>query len=294
GRRLARLVLGVPLLGAGAGGLWLHGRLRASLPQLEGERTLPGLSAPVRVERDAQGVPRLVGKTRLDLSRALGFVHGQERYFQMDLLRRRAAGEIAELVGPAALKLDRAVRVHRFRSVAERVFARAPAAERSSIQAYAEGVNAGLAALGAPPFEYLALRVAPLPWRPEDTILAELAMFVTLQSGLPERESLLGVMHDVLPAALFAFLAPSGTEWDAPLVGGAFKVAPVPGPEVLDLRRAAPPKAAAQGPSAERAAVLEPDPDLVLGSNNWAVAGAHTASGAPLLADDMHLQITVP
>ena len=137
GRRLALLVLGVPLLGAGAGGLWVHGRLRASLPQLEGERTLPGLSAPVRVERDVQGVPRIAGKSRLDLSRALGFVHGQERYFQMDLLRRRAAGEIAELVGPAALKLDRAVRVHRFRSVAERVFARAPAAERSSIQAYA-------------------------------------------------------------------------------------------------------------------------------------------------------------
>ncbi len=294
GRRLALLVLGVPLLGAGAGGLWVHGRLRASLPQLEGERTLPGLSAPVRVERDAQGVPRITGKSRLDLSRALGFVHGQERYFQMDLLRRRAAGEIAELVGPAALKLDRTVRVHRFRSVAERVFARAPADERSSIQAYGEGVNAGLAALGAPPFEYLALRTDPQPWRPEDTILAELAMFVTLQGGLPERESLLGVMHDVLPPALFAFLAPSGTEWDAPLVGGAFAVPPVPGPDVLDLRRAVPPKATAQGPTAERAAALEPDPDLVLGSNNWAVAGAHTASGAPLLADDMHLQITVP
>jgi len=294
GRRLALLVLGVPLLGAGAGGLWVHGRLRASLPQLEGERTLPGLSAPVRVERDAQGVPRLAGKSRLDLSRALGFVHGQERFFQMDLLRRRAAGELAELVGPAALKLDRTVRVHRFRSVAERVFARAPADERSSIQAYAEGVNAGLAALGAPPFEYLALRTDPLPWRPEDTILAELAMFVTLQSGLPERESLLGVMHDVLPPALFAFLAPSGSEWDAPLVGGAFAVPPVPGPDVLDLRRPQAPKAVAQGPSAERAAALEPDPEFVPGSNNWAVAGAHTASGAPLLADDMHLQITVP
>src|SRR5260370_913331 len=105
GRRLALLVLGVPLLGAGASGLWLRARLRASLPQLEGERTLPGLRAPVRVERDAQGVPRLAGANRMDLSRALGFVHAQERFFQMDLLRRRAAGEVAGLAGPPPLQL---------------------------------------------------------------------------------------------------------------------------------------------------------------------------------------------
>jgi penicillin amidase len=292
--RLALVVLGVPLLGAGAGGLWLHSRLRASLPQLEGERTLPGLTAPVRVERDAHGVPRLLGANRADLSRALGFVHAQERFFQMDLLRRRAAGEIAELVGPAALKLDRAARVHRFRSVAERVLLRAPADERAWIQAYAEGVNTGLAALGSPPFEYLALRTAPQPWRPEDTVLATLAMFITLQGAQPERESALGVMHDVLPPALFAFLTPLGTEWDAPLVGRAFAVPGIPGPEVVDLRRAAAPKAAAVEAPLARSAALEPDPEFVLGSNNWAVAGAHTASGAPLLANDMHLQITVP
>jgi len=287
-------VLGVPLLGAGAGGVWLNARLRASLPQLEGERTLPGLSAPVRVERDAHGVPRLLGANRADLSRALGFVHAQERFFQMDLLRRRAAGEIAELVGPAALKLDRAVRVHRFRSLAERVLSRAPADERAWIQAYAEGVNTGLAALGAPPFEYLALRLAPQPWRPEDTVLATLAMFITLQGGQPERESALGVMHDVLPPALFAFLTPLGTEWDAPLVGRAFAVPGIPGPEVIDLRHAAAPKAAAVEAPLDRAAAFEPDPEFILGSNSWAVSGTQTASGAPLLANDMHLQITVP
>src|SRR5260221_108982 len=141
----------------------------------------------------------------------LGYLHGQERFFQMDLQRRRPAGEIAELVGPAALKLDRAVRVHRFRSVAQRVWKKAPAEERDLIQSYTEGVNAGLAALGAPPFEYMALRLDPQPWKPEDTILVALAMYVTLQGDLGERESALGVMHDTLPPALFAFLTPSRT-----------------------------------------------------------------------------------
>jgi len=297
--RIAVVLLGVPLLAAGGSGLWLTSRMRASLPQLEGERTLKGLTAPVRVERDAHGVPRLAGATRVDVARALGFLHGQERFFQMDLQRRRPAGEIAELVGPAALKLDRAIRIHRFRSVAERVWKKAPAEERGLIEAYSEGVNAGLAALGAPPFEYLALRLDPQPWKPEDTILTALAMYVTLQGDLGERESALGVMRDTLPSALFAFLTPNGTaEWDAPIVGEPLRGPPVPGPEVIDRRRQDAPKAADQG-GEERPVVVDaldtiPDPDFALGSNNWAVSGAHTKSGAPLLADDMHLQITVP
>jgi penicillin amidase len=290
--RIVLAVLGVPLLAASGSGFWLHGRLRASLPQLDGERKIPGLTAPVRIERDGLGVPRLVGANRRDLSRALGFLHGQERFFQMDLLRRRASGELAELV-PAAVKLDRDVRVHRFRAVAERVMARAPAEERASLQAYTEGVNAGLVALGAPPFEYLALRLEPAPWRPEDTVLSALAMFVTLQGNLPERESVLGVLNDVLPPALAAFLSPEGTEWDAPIVGGAFKPTPIPGPDVIDLRSRPLPKAAERVAS-RQIAELEAESDIVLGSNNWAVAGTHTATGAPLLADDMHLQIAVP
>jgi penicillin G amidase len=300
--RIAVVLLGVPLLAAGGSGLWLTSRMRASLPQLEGERTLKGLTAPVRVERDAHGVPRVAGATRVDVARALGFLHGQERFFQMDLQRRRPAGEIAELVGPAALKLDRAIRVHRFRSVAQRVWKKASAEEGELIEAYTEGVNAGLAALGAPPFEYLALRLDPQPWKPEDTILTALAMYVTLQGDLGERESALGVMHDTLPPALFAFLTPNGTaEWDAPIVGEPLPGPPVPGPDVIDRRRQDAPKAAdhrgeEQTVVADASARLEttPDPEFVLGSNNWAVSGAHTKSGAPLLADDMHLQITVP
>jgi len=125
--------------------------LRASLPQLAGERVLPALAAPVQVTRDALGVPTLTGSSRLDVARASGFVHAQERFFQMDLLRRAAAGELAELFGGAALEHDRQVRVHGLRAVARRAVAALPAAQRAVLGAYVEGVNAGLEALTLPP-----------------------------------------------------------------------------------------------------------------------------------------------
>ncbi len=289
GRRLAFGLALTLLLVAGGSGVWLNRRLRASLPQLEGRRTLAGLQAPVTIRRDARGVPRIEGATRLDVARATGFLHGQERFFQMDLLRRRAAGELSELIGPATVKADREVRIHRFRHVAERVLAGATAEERRLLEAYTAGANAGLAALGAPPFEYLALRVSPSPWRPEDSVLSALAMFVTLQGNQPARESVIGAMRDLLPPELAAFLDPRGSEWDAPVEGEPFATPALPGPDVFDLRKQPTPV------SSRSARVLEDgEPEAAAGSNNWAVSGAHTASGVPLLADDMHLAIGVP
>jgi len=290
-RRGRRIALGLALLlvlGLGGSGFWLDRQLRASLPLLEGQKTLAGLKAPVTIVRDAQGVARIQGANRLDVARATGFLHAQERFFQMDLLRRRAAGELSELIGAPTIKADRELRVHRFRYVAEQVLARARPEEREFLQAYADGVNAGLAALGAPPFEYLALRVSPAPWRPEDSMLSALAMFVQLQGGQPDRESAIGLLRDTLPPALAAFLDPRGSQWDAPVEGEPFTPPPLPGPDVFDLRKQppAPPKTAKL--------VEDADPPPAAGSNNWAVAGAHTANGAPLLANDMHLAIGVP
>jgi penicillin amidase len=265
-----------------AGGWWL---LRASLPQVAGRRVLEGLSAPAAVERDARGAPVIRAATRLDAARALGFVHGQERFFQMDLQRRLAAGELAELLGSYPLQYDRRYRLHRFRSVAEQVVAWAGPEQRAMLEAYAAGVNAGLQALGAWPFEYLLLRSRPAPWRPEDSALCILAMFIQLQDDPGFRQSRLAYMHDVLPPALFAFLAPAGTEWDAPLRGGPLPQAPVPGPRVLDLRGFG-----LDGPSG----VPEPEAPAFPGSNNWALAGSRTADGRAILANDMHLAITVP
>lgn len=278
-------VLALSLLTAVVGGLWLRSRLTASLPRLEGELVVDGLRDPVTIERDGAGVPTLRGSTRSDLARATGFLHAQERFFQMDLLRRRAAGELAALLGPALVASDRAVRVHRFRALAERNLAQAFDGSRPLLQAYADGVNAGLEALGAKPPEYYALRSEPEPWVVADTTLVVLAMYLQLQDHRGRRESDRGLMHDLLPVELVEFLWPPGNEWDAPVAGAPLVTPAIPAADVFDLRRRA---AGAVDIDGSDESSLRP------GSNNWAVAGNWTADGGALLANDMHLPLALP
>lgn len=274
------------------GGIWFALQLQGSLAPLDGVALLPGLTASVLIERDASGVPTIRGADRLDVARATGYVHAQERFFQMDLLRRTAAGELAALLGPAALPLDRANRIHRFRHRAGLALAAAPVKHRALIGAYAAGVNAGLAALATPPFEYLLLRITPESWRPEDTLLTVYAMYLDLQGQQWPRESARGVLHDRLPPALADFLDPLGTEWDAPLQGEAYRSPPPPGPETFDLRRQNSPT---QGSTLTQTLLaLRDDSEFPRGSNNWAVAGRLTAHGGALLANDMHLALRLP
>src|SRR5262249_57646374 len=162
GRVLLSVATGVILLLAFSG-LGVGGEVLGSLPQLDGEWVLAGLQSAVRIERDERGAPTIRGANRLDVARALGFVHAQDRFFQMDLLRRSAAGELSELFGRATLPADRNIRVHRFRSVAKRVQQSASADDRALVEAYAAGVNRGLSSLGSNPFEYLLLRTDPAP-----------------------------------------------------------------------------------------------------------------------------------
>ena len=298
GRSLARRLLALfgllillLLVGIAGGALWVRSEIRASLPRLDGEQRLAGLSSPVSVERDALGVPTIRAASRADAARALGFLHAQDRFFQMDILRRSAAGELSALFGKLALEADQQNRVHRFRHVAGLVLAHATPEERAVFAAYAEGVNAGLAALGARPWEYLALQTEPAPWAPEDTVLAVHAMFLDLQGGNGAHESDLGLIHDLLPPPVAALLTADGTEWDAPVAGAPRTTPPIPGPEAFDLRQEPP----VELPKAASLALPAPPVDReVLGSNNWAVAGSHTADGHALLANDMHLGIRVP
>jgi penicillin amidase len=261
-------------------------RIAGSLPSLEGEIEIMGLTDRVTIERDALGVPAIRGSNRLDIARALGFVHAQERFFQMDLLRRRAAGELAELFGAAALEADRRSRIHRFRGRAQQRLAGLSPHERDVIASYTEGVNAGLGAIGGRPFEYLLLRVDPRRWTEEDSVLTVLAMYFVLNDAYGRRESDLGLLWDLLPAELAEFLAPAGTEWDAPVVGRAFETPPIPSLDQLghDV-------AASFHPSPS-----ESDDELrsLVGSNNWAVDGSRTADGRAILANDMHLPLAVP
>src|SRR5580693_661186 len=185
-RALRRLAAGAGLLAAVlaalalAAGFWVRHRLEADLPRTSGRLPVAALSAPATIERDALGIPTVRGANRRDVAFATGFAHAQDRFFQMDLLRRRSAGELAELFGARALPSDRAMRLHQFRAHARRVLAASAPDLRDLLAAYAAGANAGLAALAAPPFEYLALRAEPRPWLPEDSVLVLFTMFTQL------------------------------------------------------------------------------------------------------------------
>jgi len=269
--------------------------LRASLPQLDGERHAAGLEAAVRISRDARGVPTLVAANRLDLAFATGFVHAQDRFFQMDLARRHAAGELAELFGPLALDEDRKTRLFRFRRLARAVIAAASPQQRAVLEAYARGANAGIDSLASRPWEYWLLRQRPVAWRPEDSVLVEYAMWWDLQASGFRREILRREINARLGGpecsggwkCALAFLYPAGTEWDAPdSAPGAAAVSnvPLPEPPVLNVRDSP------LTPEAPGAAAHTP----AAGSNNWAVAGRLTATGAALVANDMHLGLRVP
>ncbi len=266
-----------------AAGWWT---LRASLPATHGERRLAGLGAGVTVTRDAAGVPTLRAAHRADLARALGFVHGQDRFFQMDLMRRVAAGELAALLGPGLIGVDERYRVHRFRDVARRAVAALAAPDRALLQAYVEGVNAGLGALGSRPFEYWLLRTAPRPWTAEDTLLCVHAMFIQLQDAAGRGQLQRGLLRATLPAPLWRLLEAGAPEWDATIDGSRDAEPVLPSAAEVDLRRA---PALPVLPPARMTEQL-----ALLGSNNWAVSGALTGNGAALLANDMHLGYRVP
>ncbi|HTL69155.1 MAG TPA: penicillin acylase family protein [Lacunisphaera sp.] len=280
--RLLLSVLAVVLVITAAAVGWGWWLMRGSLPQLDGVRQVAGLGAAVTIERDALGVPTITGATRLDVARATGFVHAQDRFFQMDLLRRRAAGELSELFGAAALDMDKSARRHGFRRLAGEVLAQATPEERALLQAYTEGVNSGLAALGKIPWEYLILRAPAARWQPEDCVLCIYAMWFQLQDADANYERSRAALRETVGLSALEFLSPHGTSWDAALDGSTFPAAALPA-----LRFEAP----ASGGSA---AIAPLSSRLVYGSNAFAVAGTHTATGAALLANDMHLGLNVP
>ena len=265
--------------------------LAGSRAQLNGVRRIASLSAPVNISRDALGTVTIEGKNRTDISYALGYVHAQERYFEMDLMRRMAAGELSALVGPAALKLDLNHRRHRLRAVVEAAYAQLPAAEKLQLDRYRDGVNAGLADLRVQPWEYLLLGSKPQPWRSEDSALVIAAMYLDLNSdGRNERELRIAQMRAVLPGPLVDFLLAPDPDWEAPLSGELSHAPVIPDADVFDLRHLAP-----TGSSASVATMLAPALDAPRpGSNNFAVAGSLTDSGAAILANDMHLGLRVP
>lgn len=285
-RRIALAAAAAFLVLAVAIGLWIRLQLVGSLAQLDGEATVSTLEHTVSVERDALGVPTVSGQSRADVARALGFIHAQERFFQMDLLRRQAAGELSELFGSAALRWDRFIRIHQLRATARATYADLEAQGSTILAAYCEGVNEGLTSLDVVPFEYLVLRNRPREWKPEDSLLVVLAMFIELHDEDGSRESAIGLVHDLMPPAMAEVLTAPGTPWDAPITGPAFDTPPLPEADVFSLRTTT--------ISGEEHGTQEEDSRQVVGSNNWAVSGALTTHGGAIIANDMHLGISVP
>jgi penicillin amidase len=248
--------------------------LRMSLPQTTGNLTLPGLEKPVRVIRDINGVPSIVAADQHDLYMALGFVHAQDRLFQMDMQRRLGAGRLSEIVGDAAIGSDRFMRtVGLYRHAAASVNA-ASGEFRAVLDAYSAGINAFLHSGKTLPIEFAVLRYQPDEWTPADSLV--IGKILELQhSGNYRQELLFARLAHIIPSGEIGDLFPEYPK-DAPVT--IRELAAMTDTPSLDGLLAALP----DGGSPQRA------------SNNWVVDGAHSVTGKPLLANDPHLDFSAP
>lgn len=285
---------------AGIAAVLISGYAHSALPPLDGTIAVAGLSAPVSVTRDRQGVPAIDAANLRDLFFAQGYITAQDRLFQMDLLRRAAAGELSEVVGEVAVKHDRQQRILGLRAAAEKNLALLAADDRQSFEAYAQGVNAFINTHRRTlPLEFRVLRYSPKPWAVEDSTLIADQMVSTLSTS-PQaaltREKILTKLGPELTADLYV-----NSSWrDHP---------PTQAVPALDQ---APPEEDKPSPSSvtsirkseqsvddlwKQMPILAPlfrTEIFPIGSNNWVVSGAHTVSGKPLLSNDMHLGHQMP
>jgi penicillin amidase len=287
-RTLLRLVLALVVLAALAlAGAYFY--LLRSLPAEEGEIRLSGLAKPVEVLRDAYGIPHIRASSLEDAIYALGFVHAQDRLWQMEVNRRTAAGRLAEILGEPALEADRFLRTLGVRRSAEANLRRLDKETQQLLEAYAAGVNAFIGASPVLPIEFWLTGAKPEPWTPADS-LGWIKMMAWDLGGNWRSELLRMRLAKTLPLARIHELLPP-YPGEAPL-------------EIADLRKLyttlekeAPRLAERNWGQTPISAKLGSDPDFQaegLGSNNWVVSGAKSATGKPLLANDPHLGLTAP
>jgi penicillin amidase len=297
--RLLAVLFGVLLLVLFCAAGWFYWTAKAALPQLDGTVKVAGLSAPVTVMRDGQGVPTLDAKALADLFFAQGYVTAQDRLWQMDVLRRYAAGDVAEIAGPDALDHDRQQRILGLRVAAQKAWEVASPEDRSNFEAYARGVNAFIDShRGRLPLEFHFMGYAPRRWRPVDSMLIAAQMVEELSTSPRDpltREKILAKLgpeqtadlyvnsssHDRPPAAQSRNTEENDEDEDEDDMDDE----PPENLLVTQERRSWNPR----GTSAEDA-----DAPFAVGSNNWVVSGEHTVSGKPLLSNDMHLGYQMP
>lgn len=260
------------LVALAGGAIWL------TLPSASRTDRIAGLSGPVDITFDADWIPRIRAANSLDAAAALGYIHARDRLFQMELMRRAASGRLSELIGSATLGFDRQMRTLGLRQHAVADLATLPADARAMLEAYAQGVNAWIALKGrfaAPEFLLLG---APEPWAPADSLLWAKTMGLWLSMNWHQELSRLALSGQV-PAATLDQLWPPRAAVPAP-----YAQRDLPSGVADTARRLA--------------AMLPGFPGLFTmpqtASNEWAVDGQHTATGAPLLAGDPHLQFSFP
>ncbi len=285
--------------------LWLRHAMLSSLPRIDGSVRASGLSAPVTVLRDSHGIPHIRAATTDDLVFAQGYVTAQDRMWQMDMLRRSASGDLAEILGPSLLDHDRVQRYLQVRSAADQAAAVLPPGQRHWLEQYARGVNAYLSAnSGRLPAEFRLLHYHPQPWQVRDSLLVGLFMEQDLTTEFPVKLAREAISRKLTPEML-ADLYPVGSWRDHPPIQSLHDLsAPQQEIEQIPLDRSqsllhAPPADPGQDIAHLRTSLAMGDSLLhcsgcFAGSNNWAVDGTLTASGKPLLSNDMHLSLTVP
>ena len=314
------IVLVVVITGFGV--LWLRSAAKAALPQLDGDIGLAGLSAPVTVRRDQHGVPHIDAASQEDMFVAQGYVTAQDRLWQMDTYRRSANGELAEILGPSLLRHDKAQRMFQFRNVAQRVYSNLPPEERARYDAYARGVNLYITQhQNSLPPEFRLLHYAPRPWTSADSISIGTMMVDMLDTHWYTKLSRERIAAKLNNPKLESDLYPVGSWRDHPPTGELLDLSqphPAPpatgddednersqkrdqGPRVRDQETISGSPSmrsfSAHGWESTNLASAFPNhlcPDCIPGSNNWVISGKHTASGKPLLSNDMHLGLNVP
>ena len=282
---------------------------RRPLPQTDGELDLPGLRSSVTVIRDDHGIPQLYGDSLEDLMRAQGFVHAQERFFEMDVRRHVTAGRLSELFGDTALETDEFIRTMGWRRVAEQELAMIKPETRAALEAYADGVNAYLDARSPTELavEYTVLRAGgleyqPEPWTPVDSLAWLKAMAWDLRGNMTDEIDRVLALADHTPSQVAQLYPPYPYDQNAPIVQQG---AVVDGVFEQDATQAAtrlpqrPAYAEARGTFRRLRSGIERLPALLgrgdgIGSNAWAVDGEHSSTGQPLLANDPHLGVSLP
>jgi penicillin amidase len=292
----------VILAGLLAVGLWAYSIARSALPQLDGTLTLDGLSQPVTVSRDQHGVVTIDAAGFPDLFFVQGYVTASDRLWQMDGMRRFAAGELAEILGPEFVDSDREARILGMRVAARKALEVASPENREHFEAYARGVNAYIQShRDHLPIEFRILRYEPRPWTPEDSMLIAAQMVKDLNHGQVEeahdREQILAKLGPELTADLYV----NSSFHDRPPTVKRQTLEEAPGAndddDEEDQGDDTPGSSVTQAFPAANAMHVgrREDSELpALGSNNWVVSGAHTVTGKPLLSNDMHLGHQMP